>query len=160
MKLFIMVGSVIILFSMAQAFDFAQVQVNYDAKGKAENIILEYEQISAVIFDIPQTKKTVKPEEVMIFTMGTGAPKKKAETLSGTPVIWLSCNVDWTLDKPPSVTATFPKDTTLDFSKTYKCYFLTEGKWEETINAPRVDAKNRSISIWMKHLGTYAVSYK
>jgi len=160
MKLFIVLVSVFLLFSLAQAFDFGQVQVNYDAKGKTGNVILEYSGISAVIFDVPQTKKTVKPEDVLVFTMGTGAPKKKAETLPGTPVLWLGCSVDWVMDKPFSVTVTFPKDTTLDFSKSYTCYFLTGGKWEETKLTPRVEAKSRTISFWMKTLGTYAISYK
>jgi hypothetical protein len=148
------------LVASALAFDFTQAQVNYDAKGKAENVIMEYNNMQAVIFDLPQTKAKVKDSDVLIFTMGEGAPKKNPSGLPGTPVMWLACSADWTMDKPLSVTVTFPKDTNLDFSNAFTCYFLTEGKWEETKFTPRVEAKNRTISFWMKYLGPYAITYK
>ncbi len=148
------------LVASALAFDFTEVQVNYDAKGSAKNVVMDYNDMQAVIFDVPQTKDKVKDEDVLIFTMGEGAPKKNPTGLPGTPVMWLACSADWTMDQALSVTVTFPKDTTMDFTKTYTSYFLTEGKWQETKMTPRVDAKSRSVSFWMKYLGPYAISYK
>ena len=160
MKKLIAIIFIIGLCGSALAFDFTNAQVNYDAKGKAENVIMEYDNIQAVIFDVPQTKAKVKDEDVLIFTMGNGVPKKQPGSLPGNPVMWLSCSADWTMDKPFSVTVTFLKETTLDFSKSFTCYFLTEGKWEETTFTPRVEANNRTVSFWMKYLGTYAITYK
>jgi hypothetical protein len=148
------------LVASAMAFDFTTAQLNYDAKGKPENVIMEYNGMQAVIFDVPQTKAKVKDEDVLIFTMGEGAPKKNPSGLPGNPVMWLSTSVDWTMDKPLSVTVTFPKITDLDFDKSFTCYYLTEGNWQETTFTPRVEAKNRTVSFWMKYLGTYAITYK
>ncbi len=160
MKKLIAIIFIIALCGSALAFDFTEAQVNYDAKGKAENVIMEYNGMQAVIFDVPQTKAKVKDEDVLIFTMGEGAPKKNPSGLPGTPVMWLGCSADWTMDKPFSVTVTFPQETTLDFGKTFTCYYLTEGNWVETQFTPRVEAKNRTISFWMKYLGSYAITYK
>jgi len=157
-KTIITVSLLGLLVGIASAFDFTNVEVNYDPKGKEKNIIIEINNVNANIFHIPQVEK-VKAEDVVIFTFGVGVPKKKPETLPGTAVAWLSSNRDVLLDVQASVTVRFPKDTTLDFSKTYHCYRLISGDWVDG-GEVRVDAKERSLSFFMKNLGTYALSHK